>query len=476
MRSGTGQPDTVYADGGGAARVFTPPARLALLAAFAVLVLLRLPQASLHGRFLNEEGTIFFAYAWHRPALEALFRSFGGYLNLGANASTVAVAHLVRTGAWPLERAPCLTMLIALIFQLLPAILILTARARWLGNRRAVVAALLVIAIGPRTEEVFLNVLHIQFHLALCAALILALDVPASVVARVGYWALLILAPLCGPGAIVLMPFFALRSLIDRDLARIGQTAALAIGTALQLLLFFTPSPVRGQFLDPATLAAILFVRLVAMPFLTTKPAGKLGHLVYTSYSADGLGWWCAAAAMLAYGAALAVLAVRGRRDGAIWLIAPGLAIAVVSFGGGMIVSGQSDWFSVGAGERYNFLPLTLTSLGLIVLAERPGGRYRRVCAGLCALTLVSGATAYAKPIKELRQGPEWSREVAIWRRDHDYLPAGWSQSWRVDLSDRDRPCTRPAPGAAAAGDPSYCEDAWLARVAHPVPGTGAKR
>jgi hypothetical protein len=454
----------------GAGSVFTRWQRVALLAGFALLVILRLPHAWAQGRFLDEEGSIFFAYAWHRPAAEALLRSFGGYLNIGANGTTLLAARLVRAGYLPLEDAPYLTMVTALLFQLLPAVLILTGRARWLADRWAVLACLLILAVGPKTEEVFVNVLHIQFHLALCAALILALEIPRSLAARIGYGIMLVLAPLCGPGAIVLLPFFALRSLIDRDPARLAQTAVFAAGTALQMLLFFSPSPVRGHFLDPATLASIMFVRLAALPFCSASLANRLGRWIHASYSAGGIGWWGAVAGSLAYFSALIGLAIRDRKDAAIWLIVPGLAIGAASFGGGMIAADPREWFSVGSGERYNFLPLTLLSFGLVALAMRPGGRYRRVCVGLCLLTVILGAIAYPKPLKELSRGPAWSDEVAAWRRDHDHPLAVWPKAWSADLSDHDRPCSPPKLSGAAASDPSYCESVWLARVAPHMP------
>ena len=53
---------------------------------------------------------MFLAYAWHYPWLDALFRPFAGYWNLGANASTVLPLQLVQGGVLPLERAPYFTM------------------------------------------------------------------------------------------------------------------------------------------------------------------------------------------------------------------------------------------------------------------------------------------------------------------------------------------------------------------------------
>ena len=455
---------------------FTVGQKCGLLAAFALLVALRIPRAWPHGRFLDEEGTIFFAYAWHRPALDALFRSFGGYLNLAANATTLLDVELVRGGILPLEFAPYLTMITALLFQCLPALLILTGRAGWLTRRWAVVAALLIVAIGPRTEEVFLDVLHIQFHLALCVALILALDSPRSWRARIGYGVILILAPLCGPGAIVLLPLFALRTLVDRDRVRLVQTAIFAIATAVQLLMFFTPSPVRGHFVGPFTLASIMIVRLGALPWFTSPLANKLGKLVYHAYVADGIVLWCVALLSLAYFGALIVLALRDRRDGAIWLILSGLAIGALSFGGGMIVSNAREWYSVGAGERYNFLPLCLVSFGIVALAVRPDARYRRVLLAYCTMFLVAAVVSYVHPLKELSHGSVWPDEVAAWRLDHDHPLATWPTDWTIDMSDHDRPCSPPRLADAGSSDPAYCESAWLARVARQMPAEDRAR
>jgi hypothetical protein len=446
----------------GARAVLSGRERCALLAVYMLLVALRLPRAWPHGRFVGEEGTVFLAYAWHRPAMDALWRSFGGYLNLAANAITLLDARLVRGGVLPLEWAPYLTMAAAMLVQALPAIILLTGRGRWLASRRAIAAALLGIAIAPRTEEVFLNVLHIQFHLALCVALILALEIPTSRRARLLYAALLFLAPLCGPSAIVLLPFFVLRAAMERDPARAMQAAILGAGAAIQLLFFFAPSPVRGHLLDPGTLSAVMFVRLVVLPLGSALAASIVGLSTWASYAAHGHGWWLASAgATLALGALLAV-ALRDRRDAAPWLVAPGLALAVVSFGGGMIAEKTSSLFDVPWGARYQFLPIVLLYLGLIAVARRWEGRWSRIPAGLCYVVLLSGAISYGSPVRELSSGANWRDEVAMWRRDHDHPLLTWPHEWLVDLSDRDRPCGDRM--SAIAADPSYCEANWNTR------------
>jgi hypothetical protein len=450
--------------------VFTWWQKFALLAGFAALILLRLPEATRFGRFQDEEGPIFFAYAWHRGAGDALWRSFAGYLNLAANATTLLAARLVRGGYLPLEHAPRLTMAVALAVQMLPAVLLLSGRARWLTQRWAVIASLLLIALPPFTEEVWLNVLHVQYHLILCCGIILALDPPRTAGGWLGTAALLLLAPLCGPGALVLGPLFLARSWFERSLARLAQTALLGAAGLVQLLVFYTRSPVRGTWPSPDALASILFVRLGALPFTGMRTSNRLGAWAVQAYARHDAAWWLFAGVALAYCAVLAVLVWRRRSQAAGWLIAAGLALAVVSFGGGMIATNPREWFSVGSGERYNFLPLALLGLGLVAIAQEDlaKGRLAGVC--LCALAVVIGARSFSHPIPELSTGPRWRSEAALWRADHGYQPRAWPGSWRVDLTDRDQPCPPATLETASYAAPVYCESNWLARVLHGAP------
>ena len=445
----------------GARAVFGVGQRWMLLAFFALLVVFRLPDTWVHGRFQDEEATVFLAYAWHRPWLDALFRPFAGYWNLAANASTLLVVTLVKGGVVPLERAPYLTMTMGLAVQMMPAVLILTGRARWLAGRAAVVAALLVVAIAPSTEEVFFNVLHIQFHLALCVALILALDVPRTPLGRIGYGALLFTAPLCGLLAIVLLPLLALRALVDRDTGRLEQFAVLLAGAALQMLVFYSPSPLRGHLLDPGTIAAAMFVRLLALPAFGYMIARGFGAMIYLSQAAGGHGWWWSVAATVALFGGLLAQAAR-QRDAALWLVLSCLSITVVSFGFGMMVfNGFTPLTPIG--ERYDFLPLVLLGLAFVALAMRSRSGGSAIYASLCLLMLVTGAVHYRETLRFLRQGPSWTAEVSAWRRDHRHPLAVWPRPWTADLSDDTRPCTPLGRDIHHSTDPRYCESGWVA-------------
>jgi hypothetical protein len=340
--------------------------------------------------------------------------------------------------------------------------LIVTGNAQWLAHRFAVIAALLMLVIAPATEEVFFNVLHIQFHLALCVALILALDVPRRAMTSVGYGLLLFLGPLCGPASIAIMPLFALRGVIDRDRRRLIQFAALSSGAAVQLLLFYGSSPARGHVADPGVIAAAMFVRLFVAPVFGIDIANRVAWRIHASQVAETTQWWWfAAATALSYGALIAV--AWRRRDAAVWFALSSLMIAVVSFGFGIIIVDPADLLNVVLGERYNFLPVVLLGMTFVVLAMRPETEGRTLFALLCILILVSGAYYYAKPLAQFSDGPSWRTQVQIWRGDHRHALAVWPSPWSADLSDETRACSPPGPNLARSPDPGYCESGWIA-------------
>lgn len=68
-------------------------------------------------------------------AWAAIWRSFAGYLNLGANAFTFLDVSLIKAGWVSLENAPYVTTAAAFLFQIQPAIIILWGKANWLCSK-----------------------------------------------------------------------------------------------------------------------------------------------------------------------------------------------------------------------------------------------------------------------------------------------------------------------------------------------------
>ena len=212
-----------------------------MLVAYAMAVLVRMPDILIKRRFWAEEGEVYFHNAWNERWYDALFAVHSGYLNLSASLATLLAAHLV-----PLEFAPLVSTGFALFVQLCPAFLLITGRVEWLQSRVILLLALLLLLACNNTGEVWLNSITSQFHLGLCTALILALPTVGGWLGafRVG---LLVLAPLSGPASIFLIPLFFLRAWLDRSRARLIQGGLLAACGGLQVLMVaLHPDPGRA--------------------------------------------------------------------------------------------------------------------------------------------------------------------------------------------------------------------------------------
>ena len=399
-----------------------------ILGVFALLVCVRMPEILLKGRFWAEEGRNFFHAAWVMPPLQALFNSYGGYLNIVANASTLAARWIM-----PLPLAPYLTIAIALLFQLLPPLLLLTSRDAWLQPQIVRFGGILLLLLAPGSGEIWLQTLHCQFELALCSAMILALDVPAGRAAA-GRLAILLLAPLCGPGAIVLAPLFLMRAAMDRTPERLVQALTLLAGSAIQLLLFFHSFSERGYTLNPLILLWIVALRHLAVPFLGLSRAAALLAAMRLQLTAGRLpipilmtvlpilvfvpfGW--------------ATLRRRSQYP-AFWLLASGILIGTAGYYGA--IGGATGLFDVHFGERYVYVPQALFGLAALILAATATGWTARIASVAVIWLIVVGAMDFERPWKPASDGPSWRAEVAAWKRDPTHMLRLWPDGWSMTL------------------------------------------
>jgi hypothetical protein len=138
-------------------------ARLLLLLASTLVIVLRAPALFLEPRFWAEEGAIYFSYAFRRPWYEVLFAPHLGYYALYPH-----LASLVATRTVELADAPLVTTSMALLAQLIPVTLILWSKAElWLGPARKIIGILIVI-FTLSSGEIWLNSINSQFFFALC--------------------------------------------------------------------------------------------------------------------------------------------------------------------------------------------------------------------------------------------------------------------------------------------------------------------
>ena len=401
------------------------PVALGLLL-YAGLVLLRMPEIVLKGRFWAEEGAIFFANAWTLDPLHALAMPVGGYLNLVANAATLAARWFV-----PVASAPYLTIAVALAFQLVPPLILLTARDAWLRPWPVRLAGVALLLLVPGSDEIWLQTLHCQFELAVACGLILALEVPRGG-RRVFSLGLLVLAPLCGPGAIALTPLFLLRALLDRTSGRAMQLGALALGSAVQMAFFFSFGTERSYTLDPVVILSVVTVKDLVVPFTgITSSAGKVVRL-QAAVAAGDVPLLVVLAPLVVFGGTAAIIWRAGNRP-AFWLLA-GAAISALSAYVGAL-DGTIALIHTRAGARYAFVPLSLTALTFLALGAASKPFWRWPAAAVCVWLLIVGIRAYVSPSRPFADGPSWRQQVALWHADPAYVMRLWPAPWTLTLA-----------------------------------------
>jgi hypothetical protein len=243
---------------------------------------------------------------------------------------------------------------------------------------------------------------------------------------------LLLLAPLCSPGSIAIAPLFVARAMIDRSRERAIQAACIVTGTVLQLAWFYSPSANRGHMPGPATVAAIVAVKHLAIPLLGEQEA----NLIANSVHSDVVAGHYPIAAMLAAGVAscLLLLAIAWRRRSEpAWLLGGGFAIACLSYYGA--INGRVALITVVGSERYAFAPSMLFALTVLALAATAADRIARAAWVVVIWLLVIAIQQTLLPQDGVFvDGPEWKNEVYRWRNDPTHHLAIWPTGWSIVL------------------------------------------
>lgn len=363
--------------------------------------------------------------------LQALLAPVGGYLNLVANASTLAARWLM-----PLRLAPYLTITVALAFQLVPPLLLLTARDAWLKKVHVRLSGVLLLLLVPASEEIWLQSLHCQFELTLSCAIILTLDTaPSRLLSSIrgcGQAVILLLAPLCGPGAIVLVPLFLTRAMLDQSITRLIQAFVLSAGSAIQLLLFFQAVPGRGYNLEPVPVLCVFAIRHLAVPFLGLLHGETIASAVQAKLSSGHIPWLAALLPLLVFVPFFIATLCNPRSRPAFWLLAAGGVTALVSYFGA--IGGTVALIDVHFGERYVFVPQSLLGLAILAFAATSNVRLARVVWAVVLWLLVVGAADFFTTWPLVNDGPSWRSEISKWQHDPTHPVEIWPNGWTMTL------------------------------------------
>jgi len=229
-----------------------------LIASFAValvLIVLRDPSLFTHPQFWAEDGKVWFVQAYDGGWLHSLTQPLGGYLNtlqrLGAGAALLV----------PFRWAPLVMLLEGLFFQALPVPVLLSARCRnWAPFSFRLLFAAVYIGI-PDAREVHVLCTNCHWHLAVVEVLLAFAAVPRSLFGRIFDVFTFVLATVCGPFAVLLMPFLFVFWWIRRQRWSLILFSILLVGSGFQLALMRHYQTARYYRFLGATVAR--FIRIV---------------------------------------------------------------------------------------------------------------------------------------------------------------------------------------------------------------------
>ncbi len=242
------------------------------IAALALLVSRR-PDAIAKAQFWAEDGSVFFADAWNRGALQSLALSYAGSFH-ALQRGVAALALLV-----PLRFAPLLCNAIALGIQLGTASFLASGRlAQAVPQPRVRLGLAFLYLALPNTSEIHGNLTNSQWHLMLLACLVLLAGPARSRRARGADLGIVGLAAFTGPFCVPLLAVAALRFGMTRAARLRAPLLLLGAGAAAQVALLLGRGIDRGE------------MPLAATPRLLAEIVG--GHVFVAGLvGRQGLAW-----------------------------------------------------------------------------------------------------------------------------------------------------------------------------------------
>ena len=410
------------------------PVRWGLLAAYALLTLLRAPGIVWPGRFWAEEGAIYFREAFLNSPLQVLFTSNLGYYSLFNKLAAITAVHAV-----PMEFAPVVTLLFAFAIQLAPVLLLLFSKIPalpTLAHRAAAVG--LVLLIQPN-QEVWLNTINSQYFLCVAAGIVL-ISWPSGRAAHALRLMLLGLAGLTGIVSALLMPLFLWAWWRERTRRRAHETVVLLLAGMVQAAVVLAG---EGRAVDtvwrllPLALAGKQWVLPLAgyasfdafIDFLRPRPVLTRFPMILWMLFPYGL---------------CALVAFRQRNRTAGMLLVAALGIASISLMFSLPAQNVDSFgyscITATADGRYYFAPNVLLGISLLTMLARLRppptvlDQALRSLATLLILLLLATGLANYRHYGGWSHGPSWPAEVRAWREGRTNTLALWPPPWRLDL------------------------------------------
>jgi hypothetical protein len=338
---------------------------------------------------------------------------------------------LVATNIVDLEHVALVSVVIALLVQICPAVLLVTSGCVWLRPWWTKIVALLLVVMPPIAEEIWLSPVTSQYHLMVCTVLILTFEAEAG---RIGIFRnlLLAIAGLTGPGPALAVPLFILRAVVDRSRVRAIQAATLSAGALIEIAVFYTyPASGRHLGISVPLLLCVIYVKHLLVPMLGNDSAALIAQDIAQAFKA---GQW-PFLPIIASSSALIVLTIAALTAGdrsIRWLCAGALTMMAFSYFGAL--GGQEKLIDIYFGGRYYYAPQVLVSLTLLGVASTGPFLIRWPALMLIGWLAFVGIQNYGNVRQEMARGPSWREQIIAWKTNPDLAIVLWPRTIQIDL------------------------------------------
>lgn len=414
-------------------------------AVVALVIVLRDTRYFTQPRFWAEEGTLHFAFSFSHPWWQALFQPQVGYLNFWPNLSTL-LATLP-----PLEMAPLVTTIMALVVQMIPIVLILWSKSPLWSGWKYKLLGIGVVLFAPLTSEVWLNTVNSFTYFAVIAFFILLEEPLLGQARRWVYRALLLLSGLSGTLACFLIPLYAFRAFTEKDRERWVQTAVLSACAVVQSALIFSYKT-SGSFeqrlhlIGFTTLGATIWTQTIGFFAVGLTQAHEWAITLYSLAVNDLSSFQDWGRGLLVVGLLLLFLLSTNLPLKYRILFLGGYGILMLLPMMFSVIDEKYDLMRTGVHGRLFLAPNVIFGWMLLFGVRFQKWKNWRVslswlaslgCVALLATSLFWGITSYRAPWYVADTWPDWKTEVQHWRADPSYPLRIQPEGWVVSLPQR---------------------------------------
>jgi len=394
----------------------------------------RSPYIFLNSRFVAEEGSKYFVYAWENGFLKGLFyfENAAGYFNLIANI-LVSTSSLIN-----IESSPFVTVYGSFIFILLPLYFILFRESEFFNtDLKKYIGSLLVFITPPFVPEVWVNSINSQVYLCISAITILFMINLNNFQKKINHM-IIFIAGFSGVYTCCLLPLFFFNYFLKKNLYNLINLLVLFFSSVIQfyfIVLSKSNNQLAEQVLE-ADLDLDIMINYFYNIWAKTVFGRQITHFIWSyiillipqiNYLYLFFIIFLIFIICFFYGYKnLSRIIIKDKV--LIYLIYIFSIISIL-----VLVGAAGDY----VGGRYAVIPgITLLFIILHFAFEMQGKNIKLFFIILISISLISGVNEFRPPTKNVKHQyikyldcincPEWKNEIKKWKNDNNYTIKIW--------------------------------------------------